>query len=348
MYNEAGAPIETIHFGGDEVPAGVWQKSPAYYSIKKNIPSIRSTDDLWYYYFGRINDMMKARGLYTYGWEEAGMRKTVLDGKPYYLPNPGFATSGMQLDVWNNVIGWGSEDLPYRLANAGYKVILSPASNMYFDLAYYKEFDEPGNYWAGYLDIDKPFYFIPFDYYKNSDEDVNGNKVSPSYFSGKARLTDYGKENIPGIQGLLWSETVISPERMEYMMLPKLLSLSERAWAANPDWAKEKDSVKTAWLYNEAWSRFLNTLGQRELVRLDYYAGGFNYRIPTAGAVSRNGKVEVNSQFPGLVARYTTDGKDPDVRSRVYSGPITEKGTIRLRLFDSRGRGGRVIEIINK
>jgi hexosaminidase len=49
-----------------------------------------------------------------------------------------------QLDVWNNVLGWGSEDLAYKLANSGYKVVLSCVSNNYFDMAYYKDFSEPG------------------------------------------------------------------------------------------------------------------------------------------------------------------------------------------------------------
>jgi len=347
MYNEANAPLETIHFGGDEVPGGVWTGSPAVQEVIKKEPSVANVNDMWYYYFGKITDIMKKRGMYVYGWEEAGMRKTGLDGRTVYIPNPDFANTGMQLDVWNNVIGWGAEDLPYQLANAGYKVILSPASNMYFDLAYFKEFDEPGYYWAGFLDIDKPFSFIPFDYYKNTTEDINGNRINRSFFNTKERLTDYGKENIPGVQGLLWSETLTGTNSMDYMLLPKLHALAERAWAKDPEWAQEKDSTKAQQLYNKAWSDFVNVVGKRELPRLDYYAGGFHYRIPTAGAVVNNGRVEVNTQIPGFVIRYTVNGNDPDTKSKIYTGPITERGKIKLRLFDSRGRGGRTVEVVN-
>src|SRR2546429_6058185 len=39
----------------------------------------------------------------------------------------------------------------------------------------------------------------------------------------------YGRAHIVGIQGNLWSETLGGDGRLEYMMLPKLLALAERA-----------------------------------------------------------------------------------------------------------------------
>jgi hexosaminidase len=348
MYREAGAPLETIHFGGDEVPNGVWTGSPSVHELIAKDSMVNNVNDAWYYYFSRLTEMMKQRSMYVYGWEEAGMRKTRLDGRTIYIANPDFAKTGMQVDVWNNVIGWGAEDLPYQLANAGYKVILSPVTNMYFDLAYHKEFNEPGQYWGGFIDVDKPFKFIPFDYFKNSEIDINGNRVNRSFFTNKQRLTDYGKDNIPGLQGLLWAETLRSPQMMEYLLLPKLLGLAERAWAPDPAWATEKDSARSVELYNDAWSQFVNVLGKRELPRLDHLSGGFQYRIPTAGAVIRDGKVEVNSQFPGLVIRYTTDGKEPSMTSAPYTKPLTERALLKIRLFDSKGRGGRTIQVDNR
>jgi hexosaminidase len=347
MYKEAGAPLKTIHLGGDEVPAGAWEKSPLCQELIKTDPQLDETNDLWYYYFGKLNKIIQSKGLYLSGWEEAGMRKTKLNGKTAMIVNPRFANEGMQLHVWNNVTGWGAEDLPYRLANAGYKVVLSPVSNNYLDLAYYKHPDEPGYYWGGFQDIDKPFYFIPYDYYKNSKEDPDGNPVDPSVFIGKDRLTDFGKSNIVGIEGLLWAENLRTVDLMEYLLLPKLLGVAERAWSKDPAWAVEADSVKAGQLYREAWSVFLNQLGKRELPRLDYFAGGFNYRIPAAGIKVENGKVWVNGQFPGLQARYTINGDDPQPGSNPVTGPIEEKGWIKVRIFDGRGRGSRtsMIEI---
>lgn len=347
MYKEAGAPLETIHVGGDEVPAGVWEKSPACLELMKNDATIKDVDHLWYYYYGKVNQLLKARGLTLYGWEEVAMRKTKLDGNKTWIVNPKFVNENFKVDVWNNVLGWGAEDLAYRLANAGVKVVLSPVSNVYFDMSYTKAFDEPGYYWGGYSDMDKTFYYIPFDYYKNSRIDGMGNPLPNNFFLGKDRLSDFGKENTVGIQGLLWSETIFSEQHMEYMLFPKLLSLSERAWAVDPAWATEPDTARSAAMYKEAWSGFANLVGKKELAKLDYYAGGFQYRIPTAGAVVANGQVTANVQLPGLVIRYTTDGSEPDLNSKNYTGPITEKGKVRLKVFNAKGRGGRSVEVVN-
>ncbi len=348
MYKEAGAPLTTIHFGGDEVPAGVWERSPAYIALRKSRPEIKSTDDLWYYYFRKLNDIVKKRGLFLSGWEEAGMRKTMLDGKPFYIANPDFADDHFQLHVWNNVIGSGAEDLAYRLANAGYKVVLSPVSNQYFDLAYSNSYFEPGQHWGGYVDVDKPFYFIPFDFLKNVKEDGQGNPIGKLDQTGKIRLTDYGKSNIVGLQGLLWSENNVNTDRLEYMMLPKLLGLAERAWAKEPEWATANEAAKLEQLYAKSWSEFVNILGKRELPRLSFYNGGYAYRIPEPGLNIENGKVAANIQLPGLEIRYTLDGTEPLATSSLYTGPVSSKGLIRFAAFDTAGRSGRITEIENR
>jgi hexosaminidase len=329
------------------VPAGAWEHSPVCQELICDDPTLNATDDLWYYYFGKVNSILKSRNLFLSGWEEAAMRKTTLDGVKHFIPNPAFTNENFRVNVWNNGIGWGSEDLPYRLANAGYKVVLSCVSNQYFDLAYEKSPEEPGYYWGGFQDTDKPFYFIPYDFYKNTNEDTDGKPISKSLFIGKDRLTDFGKSNIVGIQGLLWAENVRSTEMLEYLLLPKLLGLAERAWAIDPVWANEKNKDKSMKMYDDAWSVFVNTLGKRELPRLDYVAKGFNYRIPTPGTLVQDGSVLSNIQFPGFILRYTTDGTEPDLSSKIYTGPITEKSIIKLCAFSAKGRKGRTVTVNN-
>ena len=343
IYKEAGAPLSTIHFGGDEVPPHVWEKSPAYIALKAAHPEIQSTGDLWYYFYARVNQTLKSKSIRLSGWEEMALRKTKVDGNDTYVPNPDFTGEHLQADVWNNVLGGGQEDLAYKLANGGYKVVLTCVTNLYFDMANYKSFDEPGYYWGAFLGIDKFYSFIPYDYFKNADVDKNGAPINRAIFLGKQRLTDYGKSNIIGLQGALWAETVKGPARMDYMIFPRLFGLAERAWAQDPAWATEKDPVKAQQEYQLAWSTFLNVLGKREMPRLSYYNGGYNYRVPKPGISLQDGKYSSNVEFPGLIIRYTTNGKDPDAGSKVYTGPVDYKGgEIRFRAFDPKGRGGNV------
>ncbi|WP_354028303.1 chitobiase/beta-hexosaminidase C-terminal domain-containing protein [Chitinophaga sp. OAE865] len=133
---------------------------------------------------------------------------------------------------------------------------------------------------------------------------------------------------------------------MEYMMLPKLLGLAERAWAKDPEWATEKDTAKADALYAQAWSVFSNVMGKREMPRLDYYDGGFNWRIPTAGAKVDNGVLSANVQMPGLVIRYTTNGDEPTLKSPVYTTPVAAGGkTVKLKVFSTRGRSSRTTTV---
>ena len=346
MYKDAGAPLQTVNFGGDEVPAHVWEKSPAYFALKATHPEIQSTADLWYYFYGKVNQLVKAKGIYLSGWEEMALRKTQIDGNAFYVPNPDFMPEHLQAEVWNNTLGGGNEDLAYKLANAGYRTVLTCVTNLYFDMAHYKSFDEPGYYWGAFADIDKPFSFIPYDYFKNSKVDRNGLPLNPAIFIGKQRLTDYGKTNIYGLQSAVWGENIESTQRLEYMMLPRLLGFAERAWAKDPEWATEKNPAKSDSLYNIAWVNFLNVMGKRELPRLSYINGGYNYRVPKPGVLLQDGRYAANIQFPGLIIRYTTNGKEPDAKSKLYTGAVTNDGTtIKFRAFDVSGRGGNVAEV---
>jgi hexosaminidase len=347
MYAEAGAPLQTIHFGGDEVPAGVWEQSPAYLKLAAANTSIKNTDDLWEYYYSRVNQLLKANNLYLTAWEEVGTHKVIENGKKASVINPALANQGIHLEVWNNVLGWAAEDLAYKLANSGYKVILTNVTNLYFDMAYNKSFNEPGYYWGSYADESAAFRFIPFDYFKNVSVDKSGNPLNRAAFLTKEKLTDVGKNNIAGIQGALWSETLQNTDKLEYMLLPKLLGLAERAWAADPEWATTTDTLKSKLLYNDAWSNFANVIAKRELPRLTYYAGGFKYRIPEVGVSRFNKQIMANSGLPGFEIHYTTDGTIPTMRSPIYTKPLSAP-LVKMGLFNNAGRSGRITVIENK
>jgi len=77
----------------------------------------------------------------------------------------------------------------------------------------------------------------------------------------------------------------------------------------------------------------MNTLGKRELPRLSFYNGGYNYRIPSVGVMTKGDEVIANIQIPGLEIRYTADGTEPTLRSKLYEQPLRSKNILRFKAF---------------
>jgi hexosaminidase len=344
-WAEAEAPLDVIHIGGDEVPHGVWAGSPACERLIRENPDLEGVDDLFAYFLRRASDILANHGLATAGWEEIALVEQHWGAGGVKAPNLEVVDRGFRPYVWNNVWGWGAEDLGYRLANAGFEVVLSSATNLYFDLAYDKDPREPGYVWAGFVDTRKPWEFVPFDIFKNAEIDLMGNPLSPEDYVGRAQLDTAGRSRVLGIQGQLWSENLKSRDLLEHMAFPKLLGLAERAWAASPEWAETDDPTERKTLEQSAWNEFANRLGRRELPRLDRMLGGVAYRLPPPGAVIVDGLLEANVAFPGLEIRWTADGRAPDPSSSLFREPVQAPGEVRLATFDSRGRASRVVSV---
>lgn len=339
MFKEANAPLTTIHTGGDEVPHGVWEKSPVCEQLMKENPALKNAHDLKAYFLKNFSSLINKRSLVTAGWEEIGLHLEKVEGQEQEIKtvNPDYVNSNFQPYIWNSVYGWGGEETGYKLANAGYKIVLSNVTHLYLDMAYDKDPKEPGFYWGGFITTEDPYLFEPTNLYNSLKTDANGVPIPKAELAKKTKLTEAGKKNVLGIQGQLWSETVKSPERIEYMIFPRLITLAERAWAPSPQWTKNEN------LYKSSWNAMANAIGQRELPRMDYLNGGVNYRVPIPGAIVKDGMLYANSEFPGVVIRYTTDGSEPTKDSPLYTAPVKVSGTVKIRSFSSSGRAGRSI-----
>jgi hexosaminidase len=330
LHRKSGVPLRTLHVGADELPNGAWEKSPAAQALMQR-EGLANTAEVWDYFYTRVDAMLRKHGVVASGWEELGARKVKLHGADKLIPNPTFIGRGFTLYVWNNLDD--AEDLAYRMANAGYRTVLAPATNLYFDMAYNKNPDEPGVNWAAYTDLDNVFSFVPFNFV---------------HTAGRDGLTDYGQKNVLGLEGTLFSETVRSSEVMDYLLMPRMLALAERAWAADPAWAQETDDIKAKLLYSHAWSVFTNQLGKLVLPKLNAELPGVLYRIPPPGLKIESQKVLANHQTPGVTLRHTADGTEPSASSEIVNAPIAAKSIIKVAAFDSLGRRGRVSQIDNR
>ena len=145
-----------------------------------------------------------------------------------------------------------------------------------------------------------------------------------------------------GLEGTLFSETVHEPARLDYMLMPKMVALAERAWAPDPQWTKQTDHAHAAPLHAAAWSVFVSQLGLKVLPQLDAEHAVL-YRIPAPGLKQVAGAVLVNQQIPGFSLRYTVDGSEPNATSPLVTGP-----TYPCRSHPGRGRrsqrtGGEIL-----
>ena len=110
-------------------------------------------------------------------------------------------------NIWNNLFDY--PDLGYRLANAGYKVVLCNVSNFYFDLAYDNDPKEPGLYWAGFVDTFDNYAFAPYQMFNTTLTSHMGKAFDwDTDFPNRAQLTAESRANIIGLEAQLWSETV--------------------------------------------------------------------------------------------------------------------------------------------
>ncbi|CAN5337855.1 hypothetical protein BH10PSE19_BH10PSE19_00450 [soil metagenome] len=217
---------------------------------------------------------------------------------------------------WEEIIGggelhhsawiyhWAEAKKALKTTQRGYDVILMPAEHLYFDLAYNKDAKEPGLYWAGYIDTFKAYSYQPIP------------TNMPVALAKKIR----------GVQGALWSEYLISDERLDYMAFPRVAALAELAWTP----AARRN-----------WHNFSERLGTLHLPRLDNY--GVLYRIPLPGINPEKflqGLLEANVEFPGLFMRYTKDGSIPSGESTLYKDPIkiTPVSLLKMKTFTGEER----------
>jgi hexosaminidase len=207
------------------------------------------------------------------------------------------------------VMSWRGMAGGIDAARQGHDVIMTPTDYAYFD---YYQGDPHGEPLAigGFVPLDTVYAFEP---------------VPPA-------LTPDQAKHVLGGQGSLWTEYIPTPAQAEYMLLPRLLALSEVLWS--PREAR-------------SWGDFVARLAAH-FTRLD--ALGVGYRVPEPvglgwdrQVLEDRSQVSMGSPFPGALIRFTTDGSDPTVGSPRYTGPLeihlsASPVTVSARVFLPSGR----------
>ncbi|WLD58795.1 beta-N-acetylhexosaminidase [Salinispirillum sp. LH 10-3-1] len=205
-------PSPDIHLGSDEVPVGVWQRSPAAIDKAQSL-GLADVTALHGWFMRGLEDHLLQRGRRAAGWEEI--------------------TVGQAVSRRTTVFSWQGVEAGQKAAALGYPVVMTPAQYCYLDLSYNRDQAEPGYYWAGETDLAKAYGYEPL-------ADWSGDGV--------------GTNLVRGLQACVWSELLAESYQLEYMLLPRLLAVAERAWSS-ADVRDMDDFVRRCLTHRALWQR---------------------------------------------------------------------------------------------
>lgn len=215
-------PYEYIHIGGDECPKSEWEKCPDCQAL---IASLGLKDDDKYSAEQYLQSYVTRRiqdFLALKGKKIIGWDE-ILEGD---------LADGTTVMSWRGVAG------AKEAVKRGFDAIMTPNSHFYFDYCQSENRDEEPLCIGGYISVEKVYGFDPFE-----------------------GLGEEEQTRILGVQANLWTEYISTMEHLEYMLLPRMLALSEVQWCEE----KNRD-------YERFSSALLNS-GYKILEK-----SGYNYR----------------------------------------------------------------------
>lgn len=330
MHRDAGTSLKTFHLGADET-AGAWVNSPACKTmIAENGGDARNLTPR---FIERVATALAARGIRAGGWSD-GMGHT----------DPARMPANVLTNIWG-VLHTGAIREAHDQLNRGWDVVLSIPDLGYFDMPYAPHPEEGGYYWASRgVDSHQVFGFMPENLPANAALIRNINALPQSIDDQPVR--EPGRR-IAGVQAQLWSETVRTDAQVDYMLFPRLLALAERGWAP-ARWAPAyRPGQSYSWhdprvdraALSADWRDFAGRVaaqfGPLELM-------GVAYRIAPPGARIVGGKLEANSDFPGVMIEYRESG----AQWTRYRGPVAVRGAVELRSRSNDGkRSSRTVTV---
>lgn len=187
------------------------------------------------------------------------------------------------------VMSWQNEKGGIAAAQLKHDVIMTPSTGgLYFDHAQAKPADEPLSI-GGFAPLSKVYAYEPIP----------------------AVLTSDQQKYVLGVQANLWTEYITTPAKAEYMLLPRMLALSEVAWSPKS---------------NKDYKNFSEDRIPHQLANLE--TAGYNYRVPETIGIQDTAvtgdkfTLEVKPSVESGTVRYTLDGTTPRALDLPYTAPL--------------------------
>ncbi len=208
------------------------------------------------------------------------------------------------------VMSWRGERGGIEAARAKHDVIMTPTNTMYFDYGQGDPKNEPINI-GNHLPLSTVYSYNPIP----------------------KELTETEAKYILGAQANVWTEYMKTPDKVEYMVFPRILALSEVVWSP-----LDKKN------YEDFVSRLPN-----QFARLDRQ--NVNYRIPEPKGLQNilvadtdQARIELEAPMPTARIFYTLDGSEPNEKSAEYQKPFeiklnqNEKKELKTMVMTANGR----------
>jgi hexosaminidase len=187
------------------------------------------------------------------------------------------------------VMSWRGEAGGIAAAQLGHDVVMTPGSGgLYFDHAQSKSPLEPLSI-GSHAPLSKTYNYDPIP----------------------EALTAEQAKHVIGVQGNVWTEYIATPAKVEYMLFPRMLALSEIAWSPKA---------------NKDFKNFTEERVPKHLLRLD--EAGYNYRVPepigsTDTTLSGDQfNIVLKTPVEGARLHYTLDGYVPRETDLEYITPL--------------------------
>jgi len=213
------------------------------------------------------------------------------------------------------IFGWrGYGNAALKAARQGHRFMLTPAKIAYL------------------IRYQGPQWFEPLTYFGN-----NTLKDVYDFEPVKQDWTPDMEKLFLGVQASLWTEFCWNNDDVDYLLFPRLTAMAEVAWSqpSNKDWPA----------YLKALDRLTP---QIEALGLKGARSMYNIQHECARASSSNTlQVSLDCIRPDVEIRYTTNGKEPTAKSKLYSQPIALKQstTIKAATFQDRKQKGKTLTL---
>ncbi|MCR5445228.1 MAG: family 20 glycosylhydrolase [Bacteroidales bacterium] len=275
-------PSRYIHIGGDEAFKDNWLQCPRCQQRMRD-EHLENVNQLQSWLMGQLQQHLAAKGRTIIGWDEImdnGDASWSFEGATY--DNNPFVDNDAV------VMSWRGLKPGLTAARTGHKVIMCPTDYCYLDYYQADPRYQPASI-GGRITLQKAYEFDPAPMGTNLHVEAN----------------------ILGGQCNLWTEYINTPQHAEYMLLPRMLAISECLWTPRD----RKD-----------WNRFRRKVEvQKERLGIkgyNYCEGSFTPQFTARRVDEGTMNIAISTEVPNTYIFYTTDLSTPTRESSIYLGPI--------------------------